>query len=165
MEGGSEVDGSDELEELRFELEMSDRQEMIRDKIKRLARLEGRRGARRRSRNQEIQRTRERLIMDLDDPVHREAAEEGGIPPEIAELADHLDGKREAILKRDWNYVALARRSGLNPREALKEGWTPGGEVQSESQGQDQGKDRSQSQEDSKSQDKGKSQDRGWSRR
>ena len=150
----------------RFELEMSERQEMIRDKIRRLVRLRGGRPPQRRSQpqNRRIREAREGLILDLDDPVYREEAQgKEGPPEEILELAGHLDGKEEEILKESWNYVASARNQGRNALEALREGWTPGGgtqggESQSEDQGKAQGQDKSQ--EEGQGQDGGQSQDR-----
>lgn len=150
----------------RFELEMSERQEMIRDKIRRLVRLRGGRPPQRRSQpqNRRIREAREGLILDLDDPVYREEAQgKEGPPEEILELAGHLDGKEEEILKESWNYVASARNQGRDALEALREGWTPeewtqGGESQSEDQGKAQGQDKSQ--EEGQGQDGGQSQDR-----
>jgi hypothetical protein len=146
---------------------MSDRQEMILGKVDRLARLASGRTPMRRSqsREQEIRQVKERLLLDLDDPVYREAAEgKESIPRELVEIADHLRAKDEQkaqIFGKSWNYVAEARRRGRNPVEALRKGWSPGGEAESEGQGKDQGQDRSQSKSQSKSQSRDRSQGRG----
>jgi hypothetical protein len=160
VEGGEAEEGGDP-KGWGSELEMSDRQEMIRNKVDRLARLTGRRttGQRSQSRKQEIRQVKERLLLDLDDPVYREAAEgKESIPRELVEIADHLRAKDEQkaqIFGKSWNYVAEARRRGKNPVEALRKGWSPGSEAQSEGQAKDQGQDRSQSQSRDRSRGRG----------
>lgn len=165
--GGGEAEEGGDPEGWGSELEMSDRQEMILDKVDRLARLASGRTPMRRSqsREQEIRQVKERLLMDLDDPMYRESAEgRESIPRELVEIADHLRAKDEQkaqIFGKSWNYVAEARRRGRNPVEALRKEWSPGREAQSEGQGKDQGQDRSQSKSQSKSQSRDRSKGRG----
>ena len=75
---------------MRFELEMSDRQEMVRDKVRDLARLGKKRPTMRsRSEKQEIQQTKERLITLLDDPVYQEESEAvAGISEAVKEMQE-----------------------------------------------------------------------------
>ena len=148
-----EVEEGGEVEKRRFELEMSDRQEMVRDKVRDLARLGKKRPTMRsRSEKQEIQQTKERLITLLDDPVYQEESEgQDGPPSEVVELANHLDGEEKTqILKKSWNYAAKARNAGLRPHEAFRSGWEPeewrpeGRSPEDQSQSQNQGQSQSQ---------------------
>lgn len=142
----------------------SERQRRIHAKVKGLVRAYDREGH-----DEEAQRVvlaQERLLTQLDEKPIREDTLPGEVPGEIRDLADDLEGRERATLKKYWNYTAAARNAGLDPVEAFQEGWVPAesqGDRSQEKQSQDQqSRDKShQDRDQSQDRDRG-GQRRGW---
>ena len=118
----------------------------------------------------ELKEAKKQLVEELDDPVHRRSARRRGespgleeMPKQVEELAADLHNAK--TLENGWEYVAAARREGLDPQEAFEEGWTPG-ESEDKSKDKNKGSNKSKSKGEDKSQDRdsGRSSGRGGRR-
>ena len=151
---GQENDGHSGLSD---ELQKQMRQRVL-ERLRQLHRIrEERRSDSERQRDE--REAREELIREID---YRGI---DGPPPELREMADHLDEKKAEALRRNCGYVALARSQGRDPVREFRAGWRPSAsESEDKSKDKNKGSSKSKSKGEDKSQDRdsGRSSGRGW---